>query len=223
MPNRIEYIELICGLSAADIETCTIGPSASPAEIKFICQDASVRLLFVDAALEDAARAAVGDMVEHIICVGERYEDELARASATSLPALTHWEKVFCVPYTSGATGRPKGVMLAHRGRVLSAFAMAAEHAATRPWTDRVGDDADVPRRGVPDGADADLLRRQVEILPRFDIGSLMAPIADRRDQRLHGADAFRGDVRALGAERSNSTCASMKAVSPARRRSRKR
>ena len=74
---------------------------------------------------------------------------------------------------------------------------------------DRPGDrdDADVPRRGLPDGGDADLLRRL-----RRAAAPLRHRAADGRhrgrwgDERLYRADAFRrpvrpagGDARALG------------------------
>ena len=80
MPNRIEYLEIVCGLSSAGVAACTIGPAASPAEIRFICEDSSSRVLFVAPALEEAARAAVGDIVPHIVALDERYETLLANA-----------------------------------------------------------------------------------------------------------------------------------------------
>src|SRR4029079_16809005 len=110
-----------------------IGRAPSPAEVRFICEDSSSRVLFVAPALEEVARAAVGDIVPHIVALDERYETLLADARSNSLPVDTDWEDIFSVPYTSGSTGRPKGVMLSHRCRVLSSYAMASEHGCYGP------------------------------------------------------------------------------------------
>src|SRR3954467_298781 len=41
MPNRLEYLEIVCGLSSAGVAACTIGPTASGPEIRFICEDSA--------------------------------------------------------------------------------------------------------------------------------------------------------------------------------------
>ena len=197
MPNRIEYLEIVCGLSSAGVAACTIGPAASPAEIRFICEDSSSRVLFVAPALEEAARAAVGDIVPHIVALDERYEALLANARSDSLPVDTDWEDIFSIPYTSGSTGRPKGVMLSHRCRVLSSYAMASEHGCYGP------DDRAVATTPMFHGSGFLMTLAPVffggfvELLPAFDIETSDAQ--DRgglRDQRLHGADPFQLAVR---------------------------
>ncbi len=133
MPNRIEYLEIVCGLSSAGLAACTIGPTASAQEIRFICEDSSARILFVAPSLADAAYAAVAGIVPYIVSLDGKYEELLSSARADCLPVETDWEDIFSIPYTSGSTGRPKGVMLSHRARVLSSYAMASEHACYGP------------------------------------------------------------------------------------------
>src|SRR4249919_2270695 len=179
MPNRLEYLELVCGLSSAGVSACTIGPTASAAEIRFICEDASARVLFVDPAREDAARAAVGDIVPHIVRVDAQYETLLSQAHHNSLPVDTNWEDIFSIPYTSGSTGRPKGVMLSHRCRVLSSYAMASEHGCYGP------DDRAVATTPMFHGAGFLMALAPVffggfvELLPSFNIEHLMLKIQE--------------------------------------------
>jgi long-chain acyl-CoA synthetase len=131
--NRIEYVEVVCGASAAGVAVTTIGPTASANEIAFIAEDADLDGIFVDAELEELVRATVGNRVRHIIPFGPVYEALLARAVDEVCQVAIGDADVFCIPYTSGSTGRPKGVLLTHRGRVRAACATAAEHGCYTP------------------------------------------------------------------------------------------
>src|SRR5438105_13734436 len=103
LPNRLEYIEIVCGLSSAGVSVATIGPAAPPAEIRFVCDDSRARVLFVAPELEGAARAAAPASVERFIVLGPDYEALLADASSARCPVAVSETDVFSVPYTSGA------------------------------------------------------------------------------------------------------------------------
>ena len=176
--NCLEYIEIVCGMAEAGVAAATIGPAAAPPEIRFICEDSGARVMFVSAALEEAARAAAPPSVERFVVIGPAYEALLAKAASSPCPVDVSEEDIFSVPYTSGATGRPKGVLLSHRGRVLSAFAMAAEHGC---YTNRDRAVATTPMfhgAGFLMAITPIWFGGQVEILPRFDVESLMGTIA---------------------------------------------
>lgn len=212
MPNCIEYLEIVCGLAAAGIETCTLAPVSSPAEIKFVCEDATVELIFVSAALEESVRAAAPD-VRHFVAVGPAYEKLLASANGTTMPLPVDWENIFSIPYTSGSTGRPKGVLLSHRARVLSCYAMASEHGCYGP------DDRAVSTTPMFHGSGFLMTLAPVffggfvELLSNFDIEKLMATI-----QRIGATSTYMipthfSSLFAMGERRFDYQRASLKSV----------
>ena len=88
---------------------------------------------FADRAGHLAGQAGLVCLVE-----GDSYEDLIAGAEAGGLAAVDERD-LLAINYTSGTTGRPKGVMYHHRGAYLQAAAMAY-HARLSPgarylWT----------------------------------------------------------------------------------------
>ena len=125
-PNCLEYIELICGTASAGVPAAMINARSSAREAQVICDDAEARVLFVHPSVEDLRDLDLAS-VERIIVLGGEYERWLAEAkTGRPEPAPEEWS-TFCIPYTSGTTGEPKGVLLPHRARALVFFAMAVE------------------------------------------------------------------------------------------------
>jgi len=214
LPNRIEYMELVCGLSSAGVAAATIGPAAAVPEIRFILEDSGARVLFVDAALEDKARAAAaGTAVERIIVLGDDYEAILAAASSRLCPVEVTEHDVFSIPYTSGATGRPKGVMLSHRGRVLMCYAMAAEHGCYGP------DDRAIASTPMFHGAGFLMtlvpmfFGGTVELLGRFDIDRLLGAVASNAATSVYMVPTHFAALFALGDKVRSHDVRSLKAV----------
>jgi acyl-CoA synthetase (AMP-forming)/AMP-acid ligase II len=131
--NSIEYLEIILGASQAGVGTATINPRLSPAEIAAISDDAEARVLFLDAAAAAALEGVSFSTVERIIVIGDEYETWLRAApELPELPTVEEWD-TFTIPYTSGTTGKPKGVLVPHRSRVISLYAMAVEYGCYTP------------------------------------------------------------------------------------------
>jgi long-chain acyl-CoA synthetase len=131
--NCLEYIEIMCGLSGIGIAVATPSPRLTAAEVKLICDDCGARVLFVERALHDAVRAISFESVERIIVIGGDYESWLGNGRDSD-PNVTidEWQ-AFSIPYTSGTTGKPKGVTLPHRARTLLFYAMAVEYGCYSP------------------------------------------------------------------------------------------
>ena len=130
--NRIEYIELVAGLPEAGVAAATINPRLNPLEIKQICNDAKVNVLFVDLESEKAISGAHFDTVEKVIVFGDQYERWLAQARTDISLGSVDQELPFTIPYTSGTTGKPKGVLVSMRSRVLTFFGMRACYGCYR-------------------------------------------------------------------------------------------
>ncbi len=68
-----------------------------------------------------------------MIVIGGPYEEWLASSSPTRPTGTAEEWDTFCIPYTAGTTGAPKGVLLPHRSRVLTFFSMAVEYGCYGP------------------------------------------------------------------------------------------
>jgi acyl-CoA synthetase (AMP-forming)/AMP-acid ligase II len=125
--NCIAYMEIVCGLGEAGVTVATITPRITGPELEAICDDACAKVVFADASTAAIARAGKFKTVERIIVIGNEYEAWLTQGTApVTLPYIddkTSW----LMGYTSGTTGKPKGVLLSHRSRVLLLLATAAE------------------------------------------------------------------------------------------------
>lgn len=131
--NCNQYVELVAGLSQVGVAAATVNPRLSESEITAICDDAHARVLFVDAANAELAYGCDFATVERIIEIGAPYENWIAAANPNrAISHVPEWLP-FTIPYTSGTTGRPKGVLVSSRSRVLTFFGMGVEYACYSP------------------------------------------------------------------------------------------
>ena len=131
--NCIEFMELLVGASQAGVALATVNPRLTAREIVSICDDAQARVLFVDQFNAEELRAAEFASVETIIEIGPELENWIAQASPIAqLPVVNEWDTLV-IPYTSGTTGKPKGVLVPHRSRVVTLFACAVEYGCYSP------------------------------------------------------------------------------------------
>ncbi|NUT40090.1 MAG: AMP-binding protein [Thermoactinospora sp.] len=127
--NRMEYPEIAAGIAKAGLVMVPIAPRLTPAEAAYIMGHSGSRALILDNALativEDCAPATVLSIGG--TGLGPSYDAMLSMVPATDPRIAVDERDPFCVAYTSGTTGRPKGVVISHRSRSLTFHAAALE------------------------------------------------------------------------------------------------
>lgn len=105
----------------------------SPDEVAYICGHSGAAILLGDAPLlaplADQQPVTIREVIElpaqdgAYTGAGTSYADLLARGSNAPLPwEVDDEDSVISINYTSGTTGKPKGVMYTHRGAYLAAL-----------------------------------------------------------------------------------------------------
>jgi fatty-acyl-CoA synthase len=136
-PNIPAMLEAHYGVPVAGGVLVAINTRLSSDEIGFILQHSGSRFLFVDAELEGLIKPLdLGGMVvvrvDDTGAPGDPYEDFLAGGSPDPVESwLEDEEETISINYTSGTTGRPKGVMYSHRGVWVNAVGEIVETGMT--------------------------------------------------------------------------------------------
>ncbi len=137
-PNIPELLELHHAVPAVGGVLVAINTRLSAGEIRYILEHSGSRTLFVDPSLEDLVADPPPGL--KLIRVGEEYERLLSRGDPAGVPSpLRDEEEPIAIDYTSGTTGRPKGVVYTYRGAYLNALGEVIEaelgHHPVYLWT----------------------------------------------------------------------------------------
>ena len=137
LPNVPEMLVAHFAVPLAGAVLVAINTRLSTEEIRYILDHSGAKVLVTDAALYPQVHPVASELksVEEIITVvdpaspgdgvgsGVRYDDLLARGADTPLSwEIEDEESTISINYTSGTTGRPKGVQYSHRGAYLNSF-----------------------------------------------------------------------------------------------------
>ncbi|MDN5797401.1 MAG: long-chain-fatty-acid--CoA ligase [Intrasporangium sp.] len=140
MPNLPELLIAHFGVPLTGAVLVPINTRLSPEEVGYILEHSGARILVVDAELAvplGTLGHRLPESVEQVVTVtdpaapgpaeaalsGPSYEQFLARGTDEPLPWTVPDETAtITINYTSGTTGRPKGVMYHHRGAYLNSL-----------------------------------------------------------------------------------------------------
>jgi fatty-acyl-CoA synthase len=124
--NTTELLEAHFGVPGAGAVLVAINTRLMPEEIEYILGHCGARIVVVDPSL---AHLVEGAEVERLLVIGDEYETFLSGAGGGEPEdRLETEDDTISINYTSGTTGRPKGVMYTHRGAYMNALS-EAHHA----------------------------------------------------------------------------------------------
>lgn len=139
-PNTPPMLDAHFGVMLAGGILVPINTRLSSGEIEYILNHSGATFLFCDTELADQVRPIKANLetVKHIVDIadvdgfdtldGTDYEAFLAGANSEAVAWVVEDEdESIAINYTSGTTGRPKGVLYSHRGAYLNALGEALE------------------------------------------------------------------------------------------------
>ena len=130
--NSPEYGVVHFGNARAGSVLVHIPPLYAAAEIAEIVERTRPRVLVVDAAVQDRIGAEVRSAVPTVMVAGSPdFEDALAAGSDRPPDRAIDPAAPVAMTFTGGTTGRPKGAVVSHTARYVSAASTAREHQVT--------------------------------------------------------------------------------------------
>jgi acyl-CoA synthetase (AMP-forming)/AMP-acid ligase II len=194
-PNTIAYPTAFYAATRAGATVTTAHPLATADELAKQLTDSGARWIITVSPLLDTARAAAeraGGIREILVCDSAPGHRSLIDLLATTAPepvvAIDPVSDLAVLPYSSGTTGVPKGVMLTHRS-IATNLAQLEPVMPAAPG-DRVL--AVLPFfhiYGLTALMNAPLRRgATVVVLPRFDLEAYLAAIEKHRITHLYVA-----------------------------------
>ncbi|MQA87609.1 MAG: long-chain-fatty-acid--CoA ligase [Streptosporangiales bacterium] len=128
-PNTHVLLEATFAVPAAGAVLVAMNTRLAPAELAYILDHAEARVLIYDHEFTDTTQRATTESAIRPLLIrsggaDDEYEGIVEGAGPLTRPV--HDERSpLSINYTSGTTGRPKGVLYHHRGAYLQALAMA--------------------------------------------------------------------------------------------------
>lgn len=191
--DSIASVEILLACAKIGAVFTPVNWKLAQPEITYILSDAQIQVLFVDEELapstEQASQEYHLNQLKRTIVLNEQYQQWRSEQPVKSPNIVIDPEQVVVQMYTSGTTGRPKGVQLPHR----SFFAIAKEYAQSdKQWINHNADD------------------NCMNLLPLFHIGGLwwvVRCLASGATTTMMPAFIAHQVLKTIETDRINKTC----------------
>lgn len=133
--NRPEYVTAFFGASRSGCVLVNVSVLYAAEELQYVLDKADVEVLLYEDIYAEKAAAAAAQLprLRHAFRIGSpaagtpSWSQLLAGQPDTAPEVDIGEDDAFCMTYTGGTTGRPKGVLASHRARAVTAHTVVVE------------------------------------------------------------------------------------------------
>jgi len=131
--NRMEYPEIVAGLSKAGLIAVLVNPRSVSREVEYFIRHSGSKGAIIESSLVPLVENYIFETsVEQILTMdsddfGLDYEKTIKSQEKYDPFVFVDEREPFKICYTSGTTGEPKGITISHRSRCLVFMATALE------------------------------------------------------------------------------------------------
>ena len=134
--NLPEYGTVFFGVARSGYLQNNVSVLYAPDELTYVLNKSKTQVLVFDAAFADRVEAVrkACPGIRTLVCIGNTgavdaipFAQFLARGAPTPPQVQLDERDPFCMTYTGGTTGRPKGVLMNHRARAITAHTVVVE------------------------------------------------------------------------------------------------
>lgn len=146
LENSIDFVEADFGIAKSGYVRVALNPRSTARDVAYILADAEAELFIVGSHYDELLRQVPADELARVRIwrvdqgdgppVGfqaEDYETVVGAASAAPVECDATPDSLHSIFYTSGTTGKPKGVMLTHSAVLHVTYNLLLEYGPVRP------------------------------------------------------------------------------------------